>query len=259
MKSIYSLANQTIWVIGGAGYLGRHIVATLLEQNYHVVCADINGRAAEFAENLEHPETLYPVELDARNEKAIDRFIEEQIADTGVPDGLVILTYGAAGKKLEEMTGADFDQASQLGVTSTFLLARSVGLHMVEQGRGQIVLFSSMYGMVSPDPNMYLPPMKANPIEYGVGKAGIIQMTKYLAVLWGRTGVRVNCISPGPFPSEQVQAETPEFIDRLSNKVPLGRIGAPKEIAGPVLFLLSDASSFVTGHNLVVDGGWTAW
>ena len=84
-------------------------------------------------------------------------------------------------------------------------------------------------------------------------------MTKYLAVQWAGDGIRCNCISPGPFPNKKVQNDHPDFIDRLSKKVPMGRIGSPQEIAGPVLFLLSDASSFVTGHNLVVDGGWTVW
>lgn len=101
--------------------------------------------------------------------------------------------------------------------------------------------------------------MTKNPIEYGVGKAGIIQMTRYLAVSWGKENVRCNCISPGPFPNLIVQRDNPEFVEHLAQKSPMGRIGKPDEIAGAVAFLLSDASSYITGQNLIVDGGWTIW
>jgi len=120
-------------------------------------------------------------------------------------------------------------------------------------------LFSSMYGLISPNPNVYKAPMNKNPIEYGVGKAAVIQMTRYLAVHWGRQQVRCNCISAGPFPHPPMQNENPEFIERLSEKTPLGRIGQANEIAGAVLFLLSDSASYITGHNMVIDGGWTVW
>ena len=101
--------------------------------------------------------------------------------------------------------------------------------------------------------------MNPNPVEYGVGKAGIQQLTRYLAVHYGKRSVRCNAISPGPFPNPSVQREEPAFIDRLSKKVPLGRVGQAPEIAGAVAFLLSDTSTFITGQNLAVDGGWTSW
>ena len=257
MKSDFSLEDKIIWVIGGAGYLGTSIVKELLCRKSTVVCADIDQRSYTLANNLDCPENLIPVTLDVRNEKDIVVFARGHADSVGIPDGLVVLTYGASGKNLEEMSASDFDEAGHLGTTATFLLARTAGNIMKERGKGSIVLFSSMYGMVSPDPGIYKPPMNVNPIEYGVGKAGIIQMTKYLAVYWGKSGVRCNCISPGPFPNERVQGDHPGFVNRLAEKVPMGRVGLAHEIAGPALFLLSDQSSFVTGHNLVVDGGWT--
>ena len=106
---------------------------------------------------------------------------------------------------------------------------------------------------------VYEPPMSPNPVEYGVGKAGVQQMARYLAVHYGKSGVRCNTISPGPFPNPHIQREQPEFVERLSQKVPLGRVGQAPEVAGAVALLLSDASSYMTGQNLAVDGGWTSW
>jgi NAD(P)-dependent dehydrogenase (short-subunit alcohol dehydrogenase family) len=114
-----------------------------------------------------------------------------------------------------------------------------------------------MYGSVSPDPHIYEKPMNPNPVEYGVGKAGIQQLARYLAVHYGPRGVRCNAISPGPFPNPNIQRDQPAFIERLSQKVPLGRVGQSPEIAGAVAFLVSDAATFITGQNLAVDGGWT--
>ena len=138
-------------------------------------------------------------------------------------------------------------------------MSREVGTAMENVGGGSIVLFSSMYGYVSPDPRIYEEPMNVNPIEYGVGKAGIVQMTRYMAVHWAKKNVRCNCISPGPFPSSDVQQTNPLFIERLAHKVPMGRVGSQHEVAGAVNFFLSDASSFITGQNLFIDGGWTSW
>jgi NAD(P)-dependent dehydrogenase (short-subunit alcohol dehydrogenase family) len=116
-----------------------------------------------------------------------------------------------------------------------------------------------MYGMVSPDPSIYRDSGKNNPAHYGATKAGMIQLTRYLACHLSPGRVRVNCVSPGPFPDTDVDPGIPEFYDKLAAKVPMGRSGNPEEAAGPVVFLLSEAASYVNGANLAVDGGWTAW
>jgi NAD(P)-dependent dehydrogenase (short-subunit alcohol dehydrogenase family) len=116
-----------------------------------------------------------------------------------------------------------------------------------------------MYALVSPDLRVYDTAAGANPPFYGAAKAALLAWTRYAACEFGKENIRVNAISPGPFPSNKVQAENSAFVTRLAARVPMGRIGQSHEIGGPVLFLASSASSFVNGTNLIVDGGWTAW
>lgn len=222
-----------------------------------MLCADLPGKASAFAS--ECGPSVIAADFDANDVEAIPAWVEAQILAHGVPQGLVILTYASTSKKFDDLTAEDFDAVNHGNLTATFILAREVGKRMAAEGKGSIVLFSSMYGSVSPDPGIYLEPMIPNPLEYGVGKAGIQQMARYLAVQFGKSGVRCNAISPGPFPNPTIQLQQPDFIERLSAKVPLGRVGQASEIAGAAAFLVSHESSFITGINLPVDGGWTAW
>jgi len=146
-----------------------------------------------------------------------------------------------------------------ISLTGAFVASREVGKVMSRQGSGSIIQFSSMYGKVSPDPNMYPENQPINPLAYGVAKAGILQMVRYQAVQLAERGVRVNAIVPGPFPIPDKHGVNPVFMARLTAKVPMKRVGAPHEIVGPVVFLASDAASYITGAEIVVDGGWTAW
>jgi NAD(P)-dependent dehydrogenase (short-subunit alcohol dehydrogenase family) len=254
----FSLKGKLIWVIGGAGYLGRAVVRFLIQAGARVVCADIGKKAFDFLEDKGW-ETAMPATVDISLEYELRQFMEEHTRKLGIPDGVVNLAYASTAKRLEELTGADFDKVNQAGLTAGFLLGRESATLMAVNGGGSLVMFSSMYGMVSPDSKIYECPMNQNPIEYGVGKAGIIQMTKYFAMHFGSKKVRCNCISPGPFPNPLVKEQHPDFVDRLGAKTMLGRVGGAREIAGAVCFLLSPASSYITGHNLVLDGGWTCW
>ena len=256
---VFDLSNRDIWVMGGAGHLGRAVVHLLARMEARVLCADLEQRAHAFVDEAELAPRVVPETLDVNDTGAVAAFVRAQIDARGTPDGLVILTYASTAKRLDELDVADFDRVNHGNLTATFALARAVGPRMAEHGGGSIVLFSSMYGSVAPDPRIYEAPMNPNPVEYGVGKAGIQQMARYFAVHWGAQGVRCNSISPGPFPNPAICEGQPEFIAKLAEKVPLGRVGSAGEIAGAAAFLLCDASSFITGHNLAVDGGWTAW
>jgi NAD(P)-dependent dehydrogenase (short-subunit alcohol dehydrogenase family) len=124
-------------------------------------------------------------------------------------------------------------------------------------GYASIINIASMYGIVSPQQRLYSSEQQSNPPFYGASKAGLIQLTKYAACEFGKEGIRVNVVSPGPFPNKETNRRG--FIDKLCKQVPLGRVGDADEIQGPLIFLASNASSFVNGENLVVDGGWTIW
>lgn len=259
MENLFSLTGKRIWVFGGAGYLGQAVVRALHGQGAEVLCIDLDGRAAEFAANAGLEGKIATDDADIADIPACEHRVNAWLAQWGVPHGLVNLTAFTTAKTMDALTEADFDRVNHGNLTATWALSRQVGNAMAAEGRGSMVLFSSMYGMVSPYPEVYQDPMNKNPVEYGVGKAGIIQMARYLAVHYGQAQVRCNCISPGPFPNPKVQADHPDFIARLSGKSPLGRVGRSPEIAGAVAFLLSDAATYITGHNLAVDGGWTSW
>ena len=260
-KAMFDLSGKVALVAGGAGYLGAPLCGKLAEQGAAVMVADKDrARAKAAVEDVRARVSrarIKAVYLDVAEEASIESVVAETCEEFGGLHVMVNAACAAAGKLVEELKAGEFDAASRVNLTGAFLLARKAAGAM--RNGGSIIMFSSMYGVVSPDPRIYDPPQKPNPIEYGVAKAGIIQMVRYLAVHWAPRNVRVNAVVPGPFPRTEVQQANPGFIPKLAAKVPLGRIGQPEEIAGPVVFLASDEASYVTGHALIVDGGWTAW
>ena len=256
---MFELTGKVVIVAGGAGYLGSGVCRGMLAQGAQVVIADLDvARAEQLAHDLNAAaatDRCLGVSFDLREEALIEELVSRVSTDLGRLDVLVNATYAPHGASLYEITAEDFTLSLGINVTGSFLLTRRARKAMTSGG--SIVFFSSMYGRVVPDPKVYKKPMEPNPIEYGVSKAGIDQMIRYLAVRWAPDGIRVNGICPGAFPNLTVQETWPHFTKRLADKVPMGRIGRPEEVVGTVVFLASDAASYVTGQIIVVDGGWT--
>jgi NAD(P)-dependent dehydrogenase (short-subunit alcohol dehydrogenase family) len=259
MKPWHSLEGKTIWITGGAGYLGSAITSELDGVCAKVLCFDLPGRAATLVQENRLARTL-PLALDINDAASLPAALETLLAEHGVPDGVVHLVYASSGgQRLEQLSAEDFQRTFDLSLTPTFVLCRLLAENMKPRGAGSFVLFSSMYGMVAPDARIYQDPMEPNPIDYGASKAATLQLSRYFAMHYGPAGIRFNCVTPGPFPNPTVQKNHPDFIRALGNKTVLNRVGQNPEIVGPTLFLLTDSASFVTGHSLVVDGGWTTW
>jgi NAD(P)-dependent dehydrogenase (short-subunit alcohol dehydrogenase family) len=157
----------------------------------------------------------------------------------------------------EELTPEAWRTWIDAGLSGAFYCAQAAAKPMLNQGSGSIINISSMYGVVGTDVRMYPPGMPVNAsAAYGAIKGGLVNLTRTLAVVWAPRGVRVNCISPGGFPSTTVNTE---FYNAFVNKVPLNRMGNRNDLKGAVVFLASEAAAYVVGHNLLVDDGWTAW
>lgn len=258
---LFDLTGRVALMVGGAGYLGTPACEALARHGARVIIADNRIDAARNAARLLHDKNLQAeaMLLDLGDERSIVQAIDGICARHGRLDVAVNATAFSTGKPVETMTAQEWEAGMKITLTGAFVLSREAGRVMIRQGGGSIIQFGSMYGMVSPDPRVYEPPMNVNPVDYGAAKAGILQMVRYQAVAWGPKNVRVNAIVPGPFPNSANPLNNAEFQSRLANKVPMGRVGRSSEIAGAVVFLASDASSFITGTQIVVDGGWTAW
>lgn len=258
----FDLHGKVAWVVGGSGVLGAPVCRALAEHGAHVVVADIREERAQTQAQSMKADGLSAeaMSCDAGNEESIVRCANEVMQRHGRMDVLVCMAYFYTKTPMEEMTAAQWEKGMRVTLTGAFLTAREGARIMRSQKCGSIIQFSSMYGVVSPDPRMYGPGRSVNPIDYGVAKAGVLQMVRYQAVMLAPHGVRVNAIVPGPFLDRtDEEGQDVEFEDRLNAKSPMGRTGRPTEIEGAVVYLASDASSYVTGTSLQVDGGWCAW
>ena len=269
-RDLFDLHGKVAIVTGGLGILGRGFCRGLAEFGAHVAVVDLDGDAcAGFAGELEQESGLQAVGVacDVADRESVQGMVAQVVKALG---GVHILHNNAASKSASpEAFFAPFEDYSldewrnimAVNIDGMFLVAQAVGRHMIEQGTGgSIIQTSSIYGIRGSDKRIYegsfyMDRQISNPAVYSTSKAAVVGLTKYLAAYWADQGIRVNTLTPAGV--ESGQNET--FKARYAARVPLGRMARADEVVGALIYLASDASSYVTGQNIVVDGGLSAW
>jgi NAD(P)-dependent dehydrogenase (short-subunit alcohol dehydrogenase family) len=264
LAELMDLTGRQALLTGGAGQLALAVGEALVELGATVAVADLDASAcAERARVLSHhgKGRAWPLPVDLLDERATRAAVQDVLRAEG---SLAILIHCAAyggtttvpgwAVPFAEQTVKAWDDALRVNLTAAFVLAQEASEALARSGHGSVILFSSIYGMVGPDMSLYASTSMANPVGYGASKGGVMQLTHYLATILGPK-VRCNALSPGGVFAHQPEA----FVRRYEARVPLKRMAEPEDLKGAVAFLASDLSAYVTGQNLVVDGGWTAW
>jgi NAD(P)-dependent dehydrogenase (short-subunit alcohol dehydrogenase family) len=261
VTDLFTLTDRVAIVTGGAGQIGAEIAGGLVQRGAKVAVFDIAAIG-------EDDGAVRNLRVDVTDRAAIERATDEISDAWGVPHVLVNAAAldsppDAPAEEVgpfEHYPVESFDEVMQVNVKGTLLACQVVGARMAEEGRGSIVNVSSIYGMLSPVQKLYDFRRQAGetffkPVAYSVSKSALYNLTRYLATYWAKSGVRVNTLTLAGIWNDQPK----EFLEAYSERMPVGRMAEAREVVGPVVFLASDASSYVTGANLVVDGGWSAW
>ncbi len=272
---LFKLTGKVALVTGAAGLLGVEFCRSLAKAGAAVVAADLNAPAAsELAESIcQLGGRASAVQVDVTNPASVKHMIEAALDAFGRLDILVNSAVldpkfdpqhmqaahpDASPGDFENYPLESWDQALSVNLTGVFLCCQAAVQPMLAQGQGVIINISSIYGLVGPDQRLYQhegQPRQYKPVYYSVTKAGILGLTHYLATYYAGKNIRVNCLTPGGVFNNHDQ----EFLQAYAAHTVLGRMAQKDEMNGALLFLASDASRYMTGANLVVDGGWTAW
>ena len=259
---LLDLTGRVAVVTGGAGHLGTAMSEALSEAGAHVVVASRSlDRCREVADRLSSagPKAM-AVQLDTTKEASMFAVVDQVVREFGRVDVLVNNAYSAKAHRSPEDIPVDvFESALHNNVVAYHCMVKACTPHMRNAGKGSIINIASMYGMVCPHFSIYRDSDYFSPIHYHATKGGVIQITRYLAGYFAADKIRVNAISPGAFPRASIREDAAWFEEELSKQNPMGRVGEPHELKGVIVLLASDASTYITGQNLVVDGGWTMW
>jgi len=272
-NEMFDLTGRVVVITGGAGLLGLRHGEAVASAGGIPVLADtrtehLEQDGAGFADRFGRQAAV--IGVDITDPRSVERLLESVLTRYGRVD--VLINNAANNPKMETGSGVEFSRVESfkiaqwqadlaVGLTGAFLCSQVIGGEMARRGRGVIVNVASDLALIAPDQRLYRKPglpeemQPVKPVTYSVVKSGLLGLTRYLATYWATSGVRVNAISPGGVYTDQPQ----EFVERLANLIPLGRMARVDEYEGAILFLCSDASSYMTGANLSVDGGRTAW
>jgi len=275
VKEQLDLTGKNVVITGGAGFLGSYFAEGIAEMGGIPILVDMDQQNTEKATNIltDKGHSAFGYSLDICNQKQVKDTFSSIVSDHSHIDCLI---NGAAFAMKNLQDGGDeyfapfedyllsnWQMSINVNLTGTFLITQIVGIHMKKAQKGSIINIASDVAIISPDHRIYEADVRMNydgvdfntPAAYSVSKAGILAFTRYLATYWAQDGIRVNSISPaGVFRNQDSK-----FVEILSSRIPLGRMANPGELKGPIVFLCSDASSYITGTNLVVDGGRTIW
>jgi NAD(P)-dependent dehydrogenase (short-subunit alcohol dehydrogenase family) len=255
MTDCLGLSDHVSVVTGGGGLIGSSISRGLADCGATVVIADPSDAGSELADEL--GDHIHHIDTDVTDPNAVELLFETTVEEFGRIDSLVNTAYprnDQYGAKFEDVTFEGWNENVSLHLGSYFYTSKCAALKMQSQPEGgSIVNFGSIYGIEAPDFSVYDGTSMTSPVEYSAIKAGVINLTRYLASYLGAEGVRANTISPGGVFDDQNE----QFVRQYEDQTPMGRMAMPKDIVGPVLFLVSDLSTFVTGQDIAVDGGWT--
>lgn len=269
---MHGLGNKTFIITGGAGFLGLQHAEALLEAGADVALFDVAESVASKAGELaaKHGRNVRGYRVDITSKDEVEKAVAQVAADFGGIHGLVNNAAlnpqmdrkgSAPAGAFEDLSRAQWDLEIAVGLTGAFLMAQAVGARLAAQGSGVILNVASDLAVIAPDQRIYVDPANPEarsfkPATYSVIKHALVGLTKYLATYWAEKGIRVNAISPGGVYKDGAD---PGFVARVSKLIPLGRMARPDEYKAAVVFLCSDASSYMTGQNLIMDGGRSVW
>jgi NAD(P)-dependent dehydrogenase (short-subunit alcohol dehydrogenase family) len=263
-NNLFDLTGKVAFITGGAGLLATEHALALNEYGAKVILADINlDRANEITFNLQKQQCEVDfIKCDVTSKESwadalhyvLDKYqkIDILINNAGFTNQSKSKNFDAT---FENFPLEDWNAIMNVNLTGAFLGCQVIGNQMLKQQSGSIINIASLYGVVSPNHKMYPGTGISQPAAYSVSKHGVIALTKYLATLWAEKGIRVNSLTPGGI----WNGHDGLFLERFKNLNPIGRMSDKSELRGGIIFLASEASSHVVGHNLIIDGGWTAW
>jgi gluconate 5-dehydrogenase len=263
LPDLFDLTGQVAVVTGATGQLGEAIAESLAELGAHVVAvARTESDCEELADRLSSDyQRSIAAPADVTDPDEVAASVEHTVDELGGIDILVNNAYSGDAVPFEEMSVEEFRDGLDAALTSTFLMTRE-SLSELRKGGGSVINIASIYAVVAPDHSIYGESGLNNPFQYGAAKAGVIQQSRWIATRYADDGIRANTISPGGFYNPDLESVTDyegEFVPNYEERTPLGRMGEPSDLKGVVAFLASDASRWVTGQNIIVDGGWTVW
>jgi len=260
LKELLSLQGKTVFITGGAGHLGTAMCEALAELGANIVIGSRDrrqGQSLATALTDSFGVRASAVQLDITDTADLESALLSIDKEYGRLDVLINNAWSGKKNSFDSISIDDWKYDIDVCLNGVFYTVKK-SVPYLRKTKGVIVNIASMYGHVAPDYRLYEGTDHANPPSYGAAKAGVIQLTKYLASFLSPDGIRVNAISPGPFPFAEITGNA-DFMGTLRSKTMLNRLGDPEELKGAIALLCTEASAYMTGQNICVDGGWTAW